>query len=64
MIKPQRRFCSRTVMKNYPFERKERRSFDTAVEFPTVEPTATEKTRTTTPAVRAACSRLVERNAM
>ena len=41
-----RRWSSRTVMKKYRLERNGRRSFDTAVEYPTVEPTATEKTRT------------------
>ena len=37
----------------YRLERNGRRSLDTAVEYPTVEPTATEKTRTAKAAVRA-----------
>ena len=43
------------VMKKYRLERDGRRSFHTAVEYPTVEPTATEKTRTAKAAVRATC---------
>ncbi len=41
-----RRRSRRAVMKKYRSERNGRRSFDTAVEYPSVEPTATEKTRT------------------
>ena len=41
-----RRRSRRTVMKKYRSERNGRRSFGTAVEYPSVEPTATEKTRT------------------
>jgi hypothetical protein len=40
-------------MKKYRLERNGRRSFDAAVEYPTVEPTATEKTRTAKAVVRA-----------
>jgi hypothetical protein len=42
-------------MKKYRFERKGRRSFDTALEYATAEIIAREETRTAKPAVRATC---------
>ena len=43
------------MTQKYRFDRNGRRSFDTAVEYPTAEPAATEKTRTAKAAVRATC---------
>jgi len=50
-----RSLSRRTVMKKYRFERKGRRSFDTALEYATAEIIAREETRTAKPAVRATC---------
>ena len=50
-----RRLSSRTVMKNYRFERKGRRSFRAALEYDVAGMIDSEKTRTTKPVVRATC---------
>lgn len=48
-------WSSRAVMKKYRLERNGRHGFDTAGEYPTIQPTATEKSRIVKAAVRATC---------
>jgi len=53
-----RRLSRRTTIKKHRWERKGRRSFDSAIKYGTVAIIATEKTRTAKSAVRATCFRI------
>ena len=50
-----RRLSRRTTIKKYRWERKGRRSFDSAIKYGTVAIIGTEKTRAAESAVRATC---------